>query len=246
MDLSGFAAASLVDAQKEMVLRWSAWGATEGALDALVVDAALGAPAPRPSCLALVAEGEWHTAVNYDGRPFVAQVLEAAGDAAFVYTPSAEGEGGVLHHTILQLISMHDYDTAPQAEIDAATEAATDSLAAWSDAFAPPWTVVFDTLCLTSSGLVALGTPNRAYNSIRAFVRRSGLVKNEYHPQNICHCTLFRWRSRPSRAVFDRVRTLVDEWNTRKNIAYVFTGMGLGLYRGTWEMTTASGTLKIA
>lgn len=218
----------------------------------LVIDGTLGPPSPgpcgtlRPACLALVAEGLWSIAVDDHGNGLLATILAAAEPNAFMYTPGHNGRNGRLHHTLLQLISMRHYDAMPPEDVEAVTDAAVAALPAWRAAFAPPWTVVFDRLCLTPSGLVALGAPDRAYNTLRDFVRSSGLVKHEYHPQNICHCTLFRWHSRPSIAAFQNLQRLVNQWNAQKTIACVFTATDVAVYKGTWEMTAVSGATRIA
>jgi hypothetical protein len=161
---------------------------------------------------------EYHTMMNH---------LSLLNPYGIVYTENG-AHGGKLHLTLFQLqtFPVDIHTLPPTCEKTSLKQILTTH---------PAFSVVFRGLSKTRNGLFLCGYPEYDLNLLRDRIRQECKEIVEPHPQDICHSTLFRFHTKPTREILQTIEDIVTVYKDTPLLTFIPRVWEYGF--GTWTQT---------
>ncbi len=172
-------------------------------------------------CMAIVAAGEWVI------QPFLQHFL----------TESDVYVNPVLHHTFLVVRPWVENDYVSDGSL-------SDLIIDIRECGLSRYTIYFDRLILTPTGLLMVGQPNKDINKwrdkLRDLQQDRGVTSGELYYNNIAHATIFRWTKELSPRQRFRVASIVEKINKNKSYFATFNVFGYEVMNASWLLKEPS------
>lgn len=178
-------------------------------------------------CRAAWAMGSWEPTPS---TRLLYAMLESLRSAGLLYTPDPADDEGQLHFTLFQTHTFPAPLPPDVSIVDAESKAIRTCVGRF-----PHFTIHFKGVCKTRFGLFLKGYPTQDVNRLRATIRYVLPDTVEPHPQDICHATLFRFKTDPTPAQHALLDTIVDLFD--HTLLYTFAPRTWEYGLGTWRMT---------
>lgn len=198
---------------------------------------------PCDFCIATYSLGQWHLLEAF--RRFHAWLDDIFGaekdDYITTYVPNgaAGAEHGILHQTLLQVVSFQDFSSVSEQQQVEVVNCIKETLE--TDGFGT--TITYRGLVFTSTGMALCGySPDYARimqlrEHIERRLRDCGLPCHIPYLNDILHSTVFRWKKPPTEAARKRLLEEAARWSEAVfghiQIAKYTVGFGTLLMRDT-------------